>query len=426
MTGIGPRFEHERYEELCALATAGVLSNAESALVAAHLESCAECRDALAQYRSIATDGMSFLAGEFAACTDSDKFDKSTALKRLMRASEMEDSPSAHLAVVAVKSRVWNRGWVRGVAAASLVAALGIGAYRVGTRSADARLRRVSAESQFVLDRARGEEQRLESAIRADSERIAVLQQETIAEKTNVEKLRSNAEADTQRMAQVTGAMEAAKSKSDSQLEAFQQERDANADKLLDVENRYQTVKSELAALRTQHQQDVASLASLKTSIDSLTAELDEENRRAGADEKYLAADKDIRDLIGARNLYIADIMDVNETGESQRAFGRVFYTKTKSLIFYAYDLDQQPGVKRTSIFQVWGRTGANDHNPINLGILYMDSATNRRWTLRVNNSEQLARLDSIFVTIEPHEQADRPTGKPFLYASLQRLPNHP
>ena|GEM_PF-6092069 len=37
---------------------------------------------------------------------------------------------------------------------------------------------------------------------------------------------------------------------------------------------------------------------------------------------------------IGARNLYIADIMDVNESGESRRPFGRVFYTKTKSLIF--------------------------------------------------------------------------------------------
>jgi hypothetical protein len=103
-----------------------------------------------------------------------------------------------------------------------------------------------------------------------------------------------------------------------------------------------------------------------------------------------------------------------------------VFYTKTKSLIFYAYDLDQQPGVKRTSTFQVWGRTSVHDKKPINLGILYMDSETNRRWTLRVDNPEQLAKLDAVFVTIEPREQVDKPTTKPFLYASLRREPNHP
>jgi hypothetical protein len=43
-----------------------------------------------------------------------------------------------------------------------------------------------------------------------------------------------------------------------------------------------------------------------------------------------------------------------------------------------------------------------------------------------VDNPEQLARLDSVFVTIEPREQTDKPTGKPFLYASLRREPNHP
>jgi hypothetical protein len=55
-----------------------------------------------------------------------------------------------------------------------------------------------------------------------------------------------------------------------------------------------------------------------------------------------------------------------------------------------------------------------------------MDSESNSRWTLRVNNPEQLSRLDAVFVTVEPHERTDKPTGKPFLYASLKREPNHP
>jgi hypothetical protein len=167
-------------------------------------------------------------------------------------------------------------------------------------------------------------------------------------------------------------------------------------------------------------------LASLETRAAILSANLNDQNKRTHTDEQFLASDRDIRDLIGARNLYIADIMDVNGSGQSRKPFGRIFYTKTKSLIFYAYDLDHQPGVKLTSTFQVWGRTSANDRKPINLGILYIDSEANRRWTMRVDKPDQLARLDSVFVTVEPREQSDKPSGKPFLYASLQRVPNHP
>jgi hypothetical protein len=167
-------------------------------------------------------------------------------------------------------------------------------------------------------------------------------------------------------------------------------------------------------------------MASLDDRVNTLTASLSDQNVRVKSDEQYLSSDRDIRDLIGARNLYIADIMDVDESGQSRKPFGRVFYTKTKSLIMYGYDLDRQPGVRRTSTFQVWGRTSAKDRNPVNLGILYMDSETNRRWTLRVDNPQQLAQLDSVFVTVEPRVQSEKPTGKPFLYASLRREPNHP
>ena len=53
----------------------------------------------------------------------------------------------------------------------------------------------------------------------------------------------------------------------------------------------------------------------------------------------------------------------------------------------------------------------------MNLGILYMDSETNRRGTLRVDNPEQLAHLDSVFVTIEPRMQTEKPTGKLFTHS---------
>ncbi|HTX40998.1 MAG TPA: hypothetical protein VMD25_04165 [Acidobacteriaceae bacterium] len=426
MMAPGPQLEHEQYEELCALATAGVLSSAEKELLAAHLKNCAECREAFAQYQAVATEGMPFLAGEFAVALGPDGFDESSALQRLMRASQTDEVRAKRPAIAAGTRGIRNRGWIRGLVAATMMAAIGIGAYWAGARSANTRVRNISALSRSALGRATATTQSLQATIEADSRKIEALEQQTLADQSSVEKLRAQTETDGRRLAQIAESMAAEQSASEAQLAALRHERDADAGRLRDAEQKYQAVEYELNTLRAQHQQDVEHLASLTTSVAGLTTQLNNQSAKATEDEQYLAADKDIRDLIAARNLYIADIMDVNDTGESRKAFGRVFYTKDRSLIFYAYDLDRQPGVRQTGIFQVWGRTSLNDPKPVSLGILYRDSATQRRWTLRVNNAEQLSRLDSIFVTIEPHKQLNRPTGKPFLYASLQRLPNHP
>jgi hypothetical protein len=426
MTNMVPQFEHEKYEELCALATAGVLTPAESRLLTAHLDGCSECREAFAQYQHLATGGMSFLAGHFAESPSNVRFDESSTLARLMQVADSVDKQAARRTVMASRKPVWNQTWVRGLVAASLVTGVSVGAYRLGARSAGEPLRIASVEAQSPLERIIAQKRTLEKTIQAEKVQIAMLEQQTIADKSDMARLRAEAETGYQRLMGVTDVMNAVEKKADAQLAALAEERDANANKLRDAETMYQSVQEELNTLRSQHRQDLLHLASLETRVDSLSASLNEQNKLAKTDEQYLASDKDIRDLIGARNLYIADIMDVSDSGQSKKPFGRVFYTKTKSLIFYAYDLDRQPGMKRTSTFQVWGRTNANDRHPINLGILYMDSESNQRWTLRVDNPEQLARLDAVFVTIEPHEQPDKPSGKPFLYASLRREPNHP
>ena len=131
---------------------------------------------------------------------------------------------------------------------------------------------------------------------------------------------------------------------------------------------------------------------------------------------------------MGARKLYIADVFDVDSGSRARKPFGRVFYTQNKSLIFYAFDLDREPGMKTASAFQVWGqREGTEEQrHATNLGILYMDSESNRRWVLKIADPKQLAEIDAVFVTIEPHGGSQKPSGKPFLYALLRREANHP
>jgi hypothetical protein len=139
-----------------------------------------------------------------------------------------------------------------------------------------------------------------------------------------------------------------------------------------------------------------------------------------------LDRDRDVRNLIGARNLYIAEIYDVAQTGDTQKPFGRVFYTKDKSLISYGYDLDQQPGLKKAGAFQAWGGRGADRQHTVSLGLLFKDDANLKHWVLKFNDAKTISQIDAVFVTVEPEGGSAKPSGKPLLFTYLRLDPNHP
>jgi hypothetical protein len=160
----------------------------------------------------------------------------------------------------------------------------------------------------------------------------------------------------------------------------------------------------------------------LNAALDETNTALSDKDRILALDKDFLAHDRDIRDLIGARNLYIADIFDTNEEGKTAKPFGRIFYTQDRSLVFYGFDLDKQAGLKQSVAFQAWG-TGS-DKQPTSLGLFYQDDSQ-KRWVLRCNDAKTLARMNMVFVTIEPPGGSARPTGKQLLRAYLQIQPNH-
>src|SRR6202043_2581488 len=147
--------------------------------------------------------------------------------------------------------------------------------------------------------------------------------------------------------------------------------------------------------------QQTSRTSSLEARLRDANAALEEKDRMLGLDKEFLAHDREIRDLIGARDLYIADIYDVAQNGKTNRPFGRVFYTKDKSLVFYGYDLDQQPGIKNAATFQAWGRRGADHQQDVSLGLLYEDDSSKKRWVLKFNDAATLAQIDAVFVTVE-------------------------
>jgi hypothetical protein len=59
--------------------------------------------------------------------------------------------------------------------------------------------------------------------------------------------------------------------------------------------------------------------------------------------------------------------------------------------------------------------------------MLYADDKTQRRWILKVDDPRQLAEINSVFVTLEPHDGgSEKPRGHKILYAFLTGQANHP
>jgi hypothetical protein len=213
---------------------------------------------------------------------------------------------------------------------------------------------------------------------------------------------------------------------SDSERLASDSERDVLNRKLAEAQASLAAMQKNLELARQLQSSESLHAKNLESHTDELAATIRDQDQTIRQQRDLLAYDRDIRDLIGARDLYVAEVTDVGRDAETKTPFGRVFFTKGKSLIFYAYDLDKQPGAQRTSVFRAWGRRGSDFEQALPLGILFVDSASKRRWVLRFDDAKALAEIDAVFVTVEPNNRSRRPSGKPMLFAYLKVEPNHP
>jgi hypothetical protein len=130
---------------------------------------------------------------------------------------------------------------------------------------------------------------------------------------------------------------------------------------------------------------------------------------------------------MGARNLHIVDVVDTDAHGKTRPAFGRVFFTEGKSLVFYAFDLNEAKIEKANYQYRIWAKQEGGDKQIRNLGIFYSDDKAQRRWAFKCNDPIILSEIDSVFVTLEPAgSDPFRPKGPNLMYAYLRASPNHP
>lgn len=314
--------------------------------------------------------------------------------------------------------------------AVAVVLLVAFAAYQFGVRTGFRRASEIppsykvsEASLHQQLGDAQAQRTALEQKLAADSKLTTKLQDRAAkAEKdlTDLQKLKTALEAKAQELGGQNQQQSASLSTLSTEREALQQ-------KLRDAEATLQKVRQDLAASQEERQRALLRGTNLEAQVDRLSAQLRERDASAQRQGEFLASDRDVRELMGARQLYIADVFDVDPQGKTRKPFGRVFYTRAKSLVFYAFDLDREPGYREAKAFQAWGRPGSSQTTPVSLGIFYMDNESNRRWALKFDDPKVLEEINSVFVTVEPKGGSKRPTTKPFLVSYLHTAPpNHP
>jgi len=425
--------EHDEFKELCALAASGSLEPSELPELQAHLKHCEACREVFRQYQILTTQGIAILADAYLERQAQVGWDGALACERLLArvradqqaARERESPAPAWVPPDVLRRTAWTT-FAKMALAACLILAVAYGAYHLGART---QTRTTASLTPLAVDnglqKLSDEKKAADELSAAQAKRLAQLQLESSAKGQELAQLRSALRALEDHASELT----AAGGQSEAQLRALAQQRDSLNAQLQALNQAYANDQTELASLRTERDTAVLRTSSLEAKIDDLTARNRDQQRRLEDTGQFLSYDRDIRELMGARKLYITDVFDVDGNSRTQKPFGRVFYTQGKSLIFYAFDLDREPGVVNASAFQVWGQREmpqGEQASPRNLGILYMDNESNRRWVMRFDDPKQLAEIDAVFVTVEPRGGSHKPTSKPFLYALLRNEANHP
>ncbi|MHB8527253.1 MAG: zf-HC2 domain-containing protein [Candidatus Acidiferrales bacterium] len=430
---------HDEFLGLCAVSTSGELSQEEQRRLKEHLAVCPECRQALKEFEAVVDVGVPLLSS---VLSEIPAGQAGVALDDAAAATHLKPGPSEVAGDLTTPSATegrsefpptrrngrqqtqlnWNLVWLPFAAAILLTIALGIFAYRIGTDHAGEVARVTNNSSDQKLNA-------LEQQISDADHQRELLGAELAQREQSISDLRRQVAEQSANLKEMKTVQAALEQSSQADSSAKQQVVAQNASltqQLTAAQASLDKTQTELEAVRQQQSQGHVQVAGLKSQIDDLTSQLRQREETINRQDAFLAHDRDIRELMGARNLYIAEVYDVGRDGATKKPFGRVFYTKGKSLVFYAYDLDHQTGVNNVSTFQAWGRRGPERKEALNLGIFYQDNAAKKRWVLKFDNPKELDEIDAVFVTVEPKGGSHKPSGKSLLFAYLKMNPNHP
>ena len=438
---------HERYLELCAASTAGELSAEEELDLEAHLANCTACREAKREFESAIEKAVPAFEHDVpshseeldanwsiekaeAAFFERLRTDKSTRPRDAAAVAEKtSEAPAGHRFTYRPSNIPWAELWMPLAACVLLAISLGILAYQSGVKRGADHVQLSALPAQATLGSV--EEQISDSG----HDRAQLLAKLTDDDRA-LENLKSEVAEQADEIKRLESLNDAAikRTQNDERSQANASTESSRRDaEIAAAQANLQALRAKTDALSQQREDAARHAIALEAKVEELTElargreqTLSQQQAEIAKQQELLDHDRDIRELMGARDLYIAEVHDVAGNGETEKTYGRVFYTKGKSLIFYAYDLDQEAGLKNASTFQAWGRRGVDKQQALSLGVFYEDNASKKRWVLKFDDPKALATIDAVFVTAEPSGGSHHPSGKQLLFAYLRVSPNHP
>jgi hypothetical protein len=402
---------HKQYEELCALAASGQASPDELTDLRAHLDDCPSCRSAAYDFTQISAQALSHLAGKRLQC----QIPSGMTQRFVARArSEGIEITRENLPKVTQTNRRTLFATIGAVAALILIAGLlAIGRQKsspvAGDRGQLPGYQPTVTSMNVVSQQAPAGDTRLQQQLSSARAEMTSMGATIKAQRAEIE---SASKARDDLNARLTEAEQGS-----VRTQAERSQRDA----------RIAQLEGEIEKARSEKNASDTALALQEAEVRELRKQVSDEAAALGQQRDLAARGSDVRDLVVARNLHIIDVHDRDGDGKSQRAFGRIFYTEGKSLIFYAYDLADPRKLDAKVSFYVWGeRLGAE--KPVrSLGIFHNDDANDGRWVLTFDDPQVLAQINSVFVTVESAKKSIRePGGRRILFAFLGDKPNHP
>lgn len=417
-------FNHERLRELIALGSLGQLSSDENREIEEHLRECEDCRSVQEDYSRIIFHEL--------PKTDPFRWRSGARRSRRVRDAELRDRFLARaiaegigfsrdvekLQVGQTSPLQWISQWRPALAATALVAAMllaGLIGRRYPLVPSVPALNPPASSRSSEIQRLQTQTSSFQSIIQQQSAQLAAMGRKNSVSDESLRRLQANLGSAQASEAELTAELSLSRSESSSAERTGQQKDNVIAD-----------LRSQNEALNRQSSDSLSDSVIQAARIRQLTESLDEERASLDRERQLMAVSNDVRQLMGARNLHIVDVLDVNDEGRSNKAFGRVFYAEGQSLIFYAFDLPSAGLSAAKYTFNAWGQEEARPRSPRKLGVFDVDSHDQRRWVLKINDSALLTRIDSVFVTAESLGEAKQPRGKKLLYAYIGGQPNHP
>jgi hypothetical protein len=421
---------HEHFEEVLASASLGEATGAELADLQEHLRECPDCRAAYADFMQVSAVRMVREANGQQEMTGAEAIgyiNSAQFREKVLRKAEAEGilarrTEVARLPEPVIRPFPQRRSWTLALVAAAMVFVTfgSVALYRARLYPSTSHMTVKAVDSPATSpDVVSGDNTRekLVSHLESENRRLTT---EIVSLKASLAKETSTAEESKRR---------AATSEEDrSALAAAAKERDRT---IADFEHQLRDAQAELAGVRAELEKTRTSNAGMvaadQTMIRDLSDQLAEKTSALDREREMLSANRDIRDLMSARNLHIADVFDTDTKGRTRTAFGRVFFTEGKSLLIYAYDLNDSRVQEAGYHYRVWGKKEAPGQRAMNLGIFYSDDKAQKRWVFKCEDPKILSEIDSVFVTLEPPgKNLAQPHGEKFLYAYLRNQPNHP